>query len=213
MVAESRTPNPDTGAPPLPALGLIHHSSKTVEYYTPHAIVDPIRSALGGFDLDPASCLAANQFIQAANYYTRQKNGLILPWWGKIWMNSPYGIQTTKPTWSTCPYCFGGYSNKWIWLERLVSQYRTGLVTEAAALVTASTGDVWFRRFIWNAADAILFPPRINFVDGHGRAIRGQPGASAIAYYGRRRRRFAKYTRHLGPCMTCWNKPENRHEK
>lgn len=206
-VDDRRVDETETETPP-PTSGLIQHSSISVEYYTPPDILDPIRAAFGGFDLDPASCLAANHVVQASIFYCRRQDGLVMPWWGALWLNPPYGKLDDKPPWSAARRCFGGYSAKEIWLERLVAHVQAGLVQEAAALVTSATGDAWYEKFIWRHAAAILYPRRIDFIDADGEPIKGQPGASAIAYYGRRARRFARYTHHLGPVVTAWSLPE-----
>ena len=49
------------------------------------------REVLGGIDLDPASNDYAQTSIKAKTYYTKQKDGLKEPWFGRIWCNPPYG--------------------------------------------------------------------------------------------------------------------------
>ena len=45
---------------------------------------------MGEITLDPASCEEANLRVRAAVYYTREMDGLRLPWFGKVWCNPPY---------------------------------------------------------------------------------------------------------------------------
>ena len=69
----------------------VRHSHESVEHYTPAGIVEAARATLGGFDLDPASCEIANRTVRASKYYTKEQNGFIQPWHGKVFLNSPGG--------------------------------------------------------------------------------------------------------------------------
>ncbi len=76
------------GAAPAPnAL----HSSQSNEHYTPVEIVDLAFCALGGIDLDPASCSTANRIVGARHYFTKEQNGLTREWHGRVFLNPPGG--------------------------------------------------------------------------------------------------------------------------
>lgn len=57
---------------------------RTDEWYTPPYIIE----SLGDFDLDP--CAPSHDFYTARKCYTKEDNGLILPWSGRVWLNPPY---------------------------------------------------------------------------------------------------------------------------
>lgn len=68
------------------------HSSKTPEWGTPATIIAMAREVMGGIDLDPATNLHWNEIVQAPYIYTRETNGLLGPWGGRVFVNPPGGI-------------------------------------------------------------------------------------------------------------------------
>lgn len=132
--------------------GFSHESqrSKTVEWYTPKWIFD----ALGmQFDLDPAAPPGGVRWIPAHNHYSMKENGLLQQWGVVVWLNPPYGKETSR------------------WLVRMHT-HRNGV-----ALVFARTDCTWFHDYVAKA-DAILFlKGRVKFVDSDNKT--GNSGAGA----------------------------------
>ena len=60
------------------------------QWYTPSLIIEKARRVMGGIDLDPASCLVANKVVKATEFYSKDDNGLLKKWEGRIWMNPPF---------------------------------------------------------------------------------------------------------------------------
>ncbi|MDQ5854094.1 MAG: phage N-6-adenine-methyltransferase [Chloroflexota bacterium] len=124
------------------------HSSESQEWYTRQPISDAARRVLGRIDLDPASSPAANEIVCAGHYFTPADDGLAQRWYGRVWLNPPYGKTGNK-------------SNQEIWAQQLLAEYRAGNVREAILLVNAATDTTWFRA-LWDYP--ICFPTgRIKF--------------------------------------------------
>jgi hypothetical protein len=105
-----------------------HHSSNSVEHFTPTNIVEAARSLMGGIDLDPATTLKANaERIHAKRYYTKQDNGLDKKWHGRVFLNPPGGRIDERGK----PVEHGGQSSAKVWWQKLVAEYTGGKVTQA----------------------------------------------------------------------------------
>ena len=80
-------------------------SASTSSWYTPAAIVEAARLALGGrISLDPASCATANATVKADVYHAEvfdgpecsTVDGLSVPWFGTVFLNPP---SPPRPWW------------------------------------------------------------------------------------------------------------------
>ena len=156
-----------------------HLDSGDREYYTPDRIVRLVRDLFGEIDLDPASCLEANQTVQARTYYTKHQDGLILPWFGKVWLNHPFDRRHNDT-----------------WVERLINSYEHGRVTEACCITWANVGSGWFNKLSHYPQ---LYPyKRIHYYSPRGASRSAAPKASVITYLGDRPEAFAYHFRPLG---------------
>ena len=97
---------------------------------TPSYIIEAAREVMGTIDLDPASCATANEVVRAARYYTKEQDGLTRPWFGNVWLNPPFSNPLCK-----------------LFMEKLLEEYYTGRITQAVAIVNASSGR-WFHRLL-----------------------------------------------------------------
>ncbi len=114
---------------------VVSHAQSTAsdEYYTPEfPFIAAVREVFDGrIDLDPASCLKANQHVRAEHYYTKESNGLNHPWQGNVFLNPPYSKMNGR--------CQVG-----VFFEKLLQEYHAGRVTQGILLCNVSTSAKWF---------------------------------------------------------------------
>lgn len=138
---------------------LFHHPrvNHPNEWLTPRWILN----SLGEFDLDPASPVD-RPWSTARTHYTRADNGLTKPWFGRVWLNPPYGSEIAP------------------FMARLAGHGR------GTALVFTRTDSVWFQDSVFNAATALFFfkgRPRFHLPNGaRSSSTGGAP--SVLAAYG-----------------------------
>jgi phage N-6-adenine-methyltransferase len=99
------------------------------EWYTPIEYLEAAREVMGGIDLDPASCEAAQQNVKAERIYTQGDDSLRdeIEWYGRVWLNPPYSTTLMKR-----------------FVAKLIAQYEAGNVTEAVILTNNTTDTAWF---------------------------------------------------------------------
>lgn len=115
---------------------------KNNEWYTPVRYVDAAREVMGGIDLDPASCEAANKTVGATEYYTKEIDGLMQHWYGRVWLNPPFGRvnQGLHPT----------LSFQTAFIQKLMQAHLCGNVEQAVLLLLGnSCYQKWFAP-LWN---------------------------------------------------------------
>ena len=138
--------------------GFIVYTEGNDDYLTPPGIL----KRLGQFDLDV--CAPANRpWDTAHGHFTREMDGLSLPWHGRVWMNPPYGKSTG------------------LWLKRL-ADHGNGI-----AMIFARTETKAFFATVWDRANAVLFlKGRVNFHRLNGDRYPTNCGApSCLVAYGK----------------------------
>lgn len=133
-------------------------SKRNDRWLTPVNVVE----ALGRFDLDP--CGAPGHILASTTYLLENgDDGLIDPWFGRVWLNPPYG-RTMR-----------------VWVEKMV-EHGSG-----TALIPVATGTKLWQEVVFTEASAIHFyRHRINFLrrDGADNSSMVSPQASAIIAFG-----------------------------
>lgn len=135
----------------------VEPSKRNDRWLTPREVVD----ALGVFDLDP--CGAPRHNLAKTTYLLENgDDGLTDPWFGRVWLNPPYGRTMRQ------------------WVERLV-EHRIG-----TALIPVATGTKLWQEVIFPEASAIHFyRHRIKFLRRDGKDDNMvSPQASGIIAFG-----------------------------
>ena len=192
-VNEYKNPVLQDKARAVQAMGATVFSHDSLDYYTPQWVIDAAREVMGGIDLDPASCEAANTWIMANRYYTIDQDGLSLPWYGRVWLNPPYSFTNGK-------------SNQDAWSYRLATEYRSGAVSEGLLLVKAALGYKWFEG-LWDNWPVCFVRERLSFVMPNGNDDGQSKQGTAIFYMGTNLQGFVSAFAKFGRIIT----PEGQH--
>ncbi len=147
------------------------------EWYTPPEIIEAARRTMGRIDLDPASNEVAQRWIDAGSYYTKEDDGLLLSWGGRVWLNPPYEAKLIGQ-----------------FVDKLISS--TG-IEQAITLTNNATETKWGQKIL-ASANAICFPSqRVKFLRPEGE--KGSPlQGQMIAGFGVDRVRFEQEFAPLG---------------
>ena len=99
------------------------------EWLTPPWMIE----SLGPFDLDPCAAIK-RPWETAQKYFTIEMDGLNQKWFGRVWVNPPYGRGLDQ------------------WIIK-ASNHGNGL----AIFPLRSTDTVWFHEAVWKRSSGILF--------------------------------------------------------
>jgi phage N-6-adenine-methyltransferase len=137
-----------------------------MEWFTPEQYIEMARKVLGGIDLDPATHLQAQTIVQAAQFFTKEDDGLAQEWHGRVWLNPPYAQPLIAQ-----------------FVSKMVAEREAGRVTAAIVLTHNYTDAAWFQRLA-QTADVICFPRgRVKFYEPNG-GIAAPTQGQAFFYFG-----------------------------
>ncbi len=134
------------------------HGSK-FEWLTPMWIF----KALGcQFDLDPCSPVDRETFVPARHALTIEDDGLNTDWWGRVWMNPPFGTAN------------GVHA----WLDRF---YRHG---NGIGIIRADTSTSWWHDYISRSPVIVLPKGRVRYVNNNPgqEKAKGGPGFASVLF-------------------------------
>ena len=160
------------------------YMSKSNEWFTPSKYIEAARQVMGGIDLDPASCEQANQIVKATTYYTEQQNGLVWPWYGRVWLNPPYGStlgipgRTGNQEGLTKPFVL-----------KLIREYTQEHISQAILCVTTDTDAKWFIP-LWEYT--ICFATHKVMFHRPGQSNSGQFYGTCFVYFGSSKDKFTE---------------------
>ncbi len=207
---------------------LIHQDSLDTEYWTPCPIVEAARYVLREIDLDPASCAAANERVQATSYFesphfevVQEWGGIPVrqfaeaqafgnPWRGRVFMNHPFstGDAQCKPgcTKKRCIkrgwHTLTALPSNADWIRYYVQQFQAGQMVEAINICFAATGAAWFKPLLHYPQ--CFVSPRVNYDRPDGKAATGATKESVVTYLGHDLKRFAAAFYEFGEVKVHW---------
>lgn len=160
------------------------------DWYTPSRYTDLARRVLGEITLDPASADYPQQWINAKTYWTKADDGFNREWFGKVWLNPPYGK-------------VDGKSQQKAWLDKLAREVESGRVKEAVLLVNSKHGYAWYEE-MWRKYTVCCARDRIRFIRPDGRDAGQAKCAQTFVYFGPDigRKRFEQVFSPIGRVLT-----------
>ncbi|MBP4081641.1 DNA N-6-adenine-methyltransferase [Aeromonas sp. MrichA-1] len=156
------------------------HSSESNEWYTPVIFTEAARAVMGEIDLDPASSEEANEAVRAGKIFTIEDDGFTKEWFGRVWLNSPYGFFEGQR----------GVSCAGMWAKSLRDRFLSGEVEEALMLVNANVGDKWWMALM-REFPVCLVNKRIAFRRPSASKKKSQPSkGNSVFYFGNNFEKF-----------------------
>lgn len=123
------------------------YSSKSGEGGTPQELFNRLNKEFN-FDLDPCS---THKNAKCIKHYTKQENGLILPWYGAVFMNPPYGRVIKN------------------WVAKAYIESQSNAIT-VVCLLPARTDTRWFHEYIYRKFEIRFLKGRLKFSGYKGNA-------------------------------------------
>lgn len=158
------------------------------DYYTPTEYIDAAREAMGGIDLDPASHFQANRRHRIPTYYHLQRSAFDNPWFGRVWLNPPYGDNAP-------------------WFDRFLEFWNAGEIEQFCMISPVWVFTTRIARPVVDAASRlVLLTPTPEFW-GHPSGKTGTNHPHAILYAGKRGDKFVSAFARFGIPIELLNIP------
>lgn len=120
-------------------------SGGEVDFWTPNQFFLGVNQRYGPFTLDVA---ASAMNAKCGNYFSKDDNGLIKDWYGKVWCNPPY-------------------NNIGPWVSKAIREIKKFHVGQVCMLLPEGCSTKWFQ-LVYENADTIEFVHgRLNFGGPH----------------------------------------------
>jgi site-specific DNA-methyltransferase (adenine-specific) len=134
----------------------VHFSSRSDEWETPADLFAELDRAFS-FTLDPCATV---ENAKCPHYFTREQNGLVQPWTGRVFLNPPYGRRITP------------------WLRKAWESVQSGQVELVVCLVPSRTDTAWWHDYC-ERGERTFLPGRLRF----GNAKSGAPFPSVLVVF------------------------------
>jgi ParB family chromosome partitioning protein len=161
-----------------------NYSSWSIEWYTPERYLEAAREVLGEIDLDPASNEQANTVVGAADFFSKEDDGLARDWHGKVFMNPPYG-KTADGDSLAAAFC-----------NKAIEQFEAGNVEACIILVNSVHSQSWQAPLFEHPF--CLVDHRIQFISADGEENKNPTYQNMFVYLGRDVDKFAEVFARFG---------------
>jgi phage N-6-adenine-methyltransferase len=161
-----------------------NYSSASDQWYTPAPYIEAVREVLGGIDLDPASSAQANAVVRASKFFSRENDGLACEWFGRVFMNPPYG-KTTEHRSLAAAFC-----------NKAIDEFAAGKIEACIILVNSLHSQSWQAPLYEHVI--CLVDHRIHFVSGDGEENENPTNQNIFVYLGRDITKFAEVFSRFG---------------
>lgn len=135
-----------------------------IEWFTPPELFAEWNEEFQ-FTLDPCSPIEPENRLPVEHHMTREDNGLILPWFGRVYINPPWGWHLTAR-----------------WIEKAALEIRRPEVELVVALVQARTDTAWFHDHVYGKTTIRFLRGLIKMKNGKGETYRGRIGCMLIIW-------------------------------
>ncbi len=119
----------------------VHFSDKRPDWATPEDFFKQIDKEFS-FTLDPC---ASDINHKCKNYYTKEQDGLLLPWTGNVFVNPPYGNAIN------------------MWVRKAYLEIQSDNCETVVGLFPSRTDTGWFHDYIYNRSEIRFLRGRIRF--------------------------------------------------
>jgi hypothetical protein len=133
----------------------VHFSSATEMWSTPQDFFDSWSAKVGGFDLDVC---ASPENAKCPVFFDKQTDGLKQDWFGKCWMNPPYGREINK------------------WMHKAYTENKKGVTV--VCLIPSRTDTRWWHDYAIHG-EIVFIKGRLKF----GKSKNSAPFPSAVVVF------------------------------
>jgi DNA N-6-adenine-methyltransferase Dam len=162
-----------------------NYSSASVEWYTPARYLEGVRLVLDKIDLDPASSTEANAVVRASKIFTKDDDGLKQAWFGRVFMNPPYGRTEDGKGSLAGAFC-----------RKAIAEYECGNVKACIILVNSLHSQSW-QAPLYDYAFCLV-DHRIHFISADGQENASPTYQNVFVYLGHDVLKFAKVFARFG---------------
>tara|TARA_R100000306_G_C4373243_1_gene140885 strand:+ start:55 stop:567 length:513 start_codon:yes stop_codon:yes gene_type:complete len=142
--------------------------NRNEDFQTPRSFMKWLEEERGlVFDLDAA---ASSTNAVAPEYFTKEDDALNQDWFGRVWLNPPYGRQITK------------------WIDKCGEQIQRPEVDSIWVLIPARVDTIWFHDKVMKSAyNVYLIKGRFNFTHRTSLSGKNAPFPAMLVCYRKHR--------------------------